>query len=85
MNMVDTQGLTGFLDGSIPDPPETKIIRMNDGFVNVVTNPLYQSYKRSDTLLKGWITRTLSEEVIGYLLRLMTSAEVWKALHESVV
>ena len=35
---------------------------------------------RSDRLVKGWLTATLSEEVLGIVVGLSTAAEVWNAL-----
>ena len=37
-------------------------------------------WRRSDRLVKGWLTTTLSEEVLGIVIGLSTAAEVWNAL-----
>lgn len=84
LNMVETHGFTRFLDGNIPPPPKTKYISLSDGSISIVPNLLYKSWKKSDRLLKGWITSTLSNEVIGFVLHSETSADVWTALHESI-
>ncbi|KAF8392129.1 hypothetical protein HHK36_022471 [Tetracentron sinense] len=46
----------------------------------VVANPEYIVWRQTDRLLRGWITGTLSEEVLGLVVGLDTSAEVWQAL-----
>ncbi|GKV46548.1 hypothetical protein SLEP1_g53521 [Rubroshorea leprosula] len=48
-----------------------------------VPNPTCISWRRSDRLLRGWITGTLSEEVLGIVVGLTTSREVWDALEEA--
>ena len=35
---------------------------------------------RSDRLVKGWLTATLSEEVLGIVIGLSTASKVWNAL-----
>ncbi|GLU17155.1 hypothetical protein SLE2022_335490 [Rubroshorea leprosula] len=50
-----------------------------------VPNPIYAAWRRSDHLLCGWITGTLSKEVLGIVVGLETSSEVWKALEDHFV
>lgn len=76
--MVETHGLTGFLDGTTHAPPKTKSTAMNDGSISTIPNPLYELWKRLDRLLNGRRTSTLSNEVRGHVLRLETSADIWK-------
>ncbi|ESR41525.1 hypothetical protein CICLE_v10013389mg, partial [Citrus x clementina] len=47
-----------------------------------VMNYDYIMWRRSDRLLRGWIVGTLSEEVLGLVVGIETSAAVWKALSE---
>lgn len=42
-----------------------------------MSNPDFELWKRSNTLLRGWIMGTLSEEVITYVVRLET---LWNTL-----
>ncbi|XP_075640273.1 uncharacterized protein LOC142612025 [Castanea sativa] len=43
-------------------------------------NPAFVKWQKSDRLVKGWLTATLSEEVLGIVVGLNTSVEVWNAL-----
>ncbi|KAF3772532.1 hypothetical protein EJ110_NYTH57686, partial [Nymphaea thermarum] len=51
-----------------------------DGTVEERVNPAYQAWRKSDCLLRGWITGTLAEEVMGTIIGLQTSKEVWNTL-----
>lgn len=42
------------------------------------SNPEFESRYRSDALLKGCITGTLTEEVLSCDVGLVTSAQVWQ-------
>ncbi|KAK2991664.1 hypothetical protein RJ640_028939 [Escallonia rubra] len=46
-------------------------------------SPQFCAWRKSDRLLCGWITGTLSEEVLGLVVGLGTSAEVWNTLIDS--
>lgn len=46
-------------------------------------NPDFQAWAKTDRLVKAWITSTLFEEVLGLAVGLVTSQEVWDALHTS--
>ncbi|KAF8391295.1 hypothetical protein HHK36_023597 [Tetracentron sinense] len=77
--------MMGFIDGEYPIPdcqitiPDTEVV---DG-KNVTVNPTYNLWRRSDRLLRGWITGTLSEEVLGMVVGLETASEVWNTLLNS--
>uniref|UniRef100_A0A5K0Y4A1 Retrotransposon gag domain-containing protein n=1 Tax=Nymphaea colorata TaxID=210225 RepID=A0A5K0Y4A1_9MAGN len=73
--MVESQNLYGFLTGDIPAPQETLIEGLKE-----VQNPTYIAWKKTDRLLRGWITSTLSESVLGQIVGLETSADIWKSL-----
>ena len=45
-----------------------------------IPNPEYLIWKRFYRLLQGWITGTLSEEVLRIVTSLTTSREVWNLL-----
>ncbi|KAF7134625.1 hypothetical protein RHSIM_Rhsim08G0105700 [Rhododendron simsii] len=74
--------MMGFIDGGYPMPKE-QITSNAEGATGVRNNPDYVQWRRSDRLLRGWITGTLSEEVLGLVVGLETFAEVWSALLES--
>lgn len=53
------------------------------GKTTTKSNPDYIAWRQSDRLLRGWITGTLSEEVLGLVVGFDTSADVWRALLDS--
>ncbi|KAF8390395.1 hypothetical protein HHK36_024921 [Tetracentron sinense] len=85
LGLIESQEMMGFIDGEYPIPdrqitiPDTEVV---DG-KNVTINPAYNLWRRSDRLLRGWITGTLSEEVLGMVVGLETASEVWNTLSNS--
>ncbi|OMO50392.1 hypothetical protein COLO4_38092, partial [Corchorus olitorius] len=77
--------MLGFLDGSIPVP--SRILPSAgdtvDGNPPQAINPRFSKWRKSDKLLRGWIIGTLSEETLGLVVGLDTSAEVWTALQDT--
>lgn len=49
----------------------------------ITMNPVYLAWQKSDRLLRGWITGTLSKETLGIGVRFDISDEVWKALKDT--
>ncbi|KAA8546621.1 hypothetical protein F0562_002640 [Nyssa sinensis] len=76
LNILESYDLQGFLNGEIFTPPET--IVTSDSAAQ--SNPAFLKWRRTDRLVKGWLTATLSEEVLGIVVGLGTAAEVWNAL-----
>ncbi|OMO87248.1 hypothetical protein COLO4_20725 [Corchorus olitorius] len=74
--------MVGFIDGSFAMPKTHVTISSDEGSVETI-NPDFTAWKRSDRLLRGWITGTLSEEVLGLVVGLDTSAAVWQAFSDS--
>lgn len=66
LNLIESVGFTGFLDGSIKELPKTVVVT-KPGLGQEVQNMEYLAWKRSDRLLKGWITSTLSKEIVNLL------------------
>ncbi|KAJ8629938.1 hypothetical protein MRB53_023261 [Persea americana] len=54
----------------------------SDGSGKILNLDLVSSTS-TDRLVKAWITRTLSEEVLGLAVRLKTAADVWRSLTEA--
>ncbi|KAF8408703.1 hypothetical protein HHK36_004767 [Tetracentron sinense] len=85
LGLIESQEMMGFIDGEYPIPdrqitiPDTEVV---DG-KNVTVNPAYNLWQRSDRLFRGWITGTLSEEVLGMVFELETASEVWNTLLNS--
>ncbi|GKV45069.1 hypothetical protein SLEP1_g52192 [Rubroshorea leprosula] len=83
--LIESQDMQGFLDGECV-MLVAKITPTNSTDAEgpkEVPNLVYISWRRSDHLLRGWITGTLSEEVLGIVVGLTTSREVWDALQEA--
>ncbi|OMO68813.1 hypothetical protein COLO4_29402 [Corchorus olitorius] len=74
--------MVGFIDGSFVMPKTHVTIFSDEGSVETI-NPDFTAWKQSDRLLHGWITGTLSKEVLGLVVGLDTSAAVWQALSDS--
>lgn len=72
MKMVDSHGFGCFLDGSIVAHPKTIIVLSLDNSIQVVLNPDYQLWNKSDWLLKGWISITLDDEILPFVDELST-------------
>ncbi|GLT92407.1 hypothetical protein SLE2022_102460 [Rubroshorea leprosula] len=65
--LIESQDMQGFLDGEyvMPAAKITPTDSTDAEGPKEVPNPAYISWRRSDRLLRGWITGTLSEEVLG--------------------
>ncbi|RWR75576.1 Zinc finger, CCCH-type [Cinnamomum micranthum f. kanehirae] len=82
MGLIESQDMVGFINGEYPAPPKTlpaaAILQTASA-----ANATFAAWRRSDSLLRGWITGTLSEEVLGLVVGLETSADVWQTLEGS--
>ncbi|OMO60890.1 hypothetical protein COLO4_33694 [Corchorus olitorius] len=85
MGLIQSQDMMGFVDGSLPIPEEYVEASLAEvaAVKDMVINPKYLAWRKSDCLLRAWITGTLSEETLGIVVELDTSAEVWKALFDA--
>lgn len=78
-SLLTSQKLLGFVDGRENQPPAT--ISVLAGTTSTeVPNPLYEAWLCTDHLVRSWLFGTLSEEVLGYVVGLSTSQEIWKTL-----
>lgn len=50
-----------------------------------IDNPEFTQWQRLDKLLKGWITSTLSREILYFVFGLETSHDLWQALKQNFV
>nr|POF03287.1 hypothetical protein CFP56_46105 [Quercus suber] len=76
LNILESYDLQGFITGETK-PPSQFIM---DAESNPHPNPAFVKWRKSDRLVKGWLTATISEEVLGIVVGLNTSVEVWNAL-----
>ncbi|KAL0345031.1 UNVERIFIED_CONTAM: hypothetical protein Sradi_4334400 [Sesamum radiatum] len=77
--LIQSQGLLGFIDGTIAPPPET-ISEAADATAAAVRNPDYDLWSRSDVLLKGWILCSLNDDIVYTVSAMKTSRDVWLEL-----
>uniref|UniRef100_A0A5K0ZKP2 Retrotransposon Copia-like N-terminal domain-containing protein n=1 Tax=Nymphaea colorata TaxID=210225 RepID=A0A5K0ZKP2_9MAGN len=71
--------MEGFLTGSTHVPP-SHIVDPADP-QQLISNPKFESWRRSDRLIiKGWIIGTSSENVLGLVVGLNSSQEIWSTL-----
>ncbi|KAF3781526.1 hypothetical protein EJ110_NYTH36755 [Nymphaea thermarum] len=76
--LIESQDMEGFLTGSTPAPPNS-IIDLADP-QKLISNLKFESWRRSDHLVKGWVTGTLSESVLGFVVGLNSSQKIWSTL-----
>ncbi|XP_076926214.1 uncharacterized protein LOC143589286 [Bidens hawaiensis] len=79
--LLDSYDMLGFIDGTIKKPQENNGSKAK---ADVSTfEAMYREWKRSDTLVKGWIYGSLSEDVMGTVVGLQTANDVWNKLKEN--
>lgn len=74
LNILESYDLQWFITGDI-EPPSPCL--QGD---SSQPNPLYFKWCKSDRLVKGWLTTTLSKDVLGIVVGLNTTSKVWHAL-----
>lgn len=80
MNLViQKYKLKKFLDGSYPCPPQFTNPRNQ---ANGIENSLYTDWMDEDASIIMWIHSTISDSVIPYFSRAITSYELWKNIEE---
>ncbi|XXG72814.1 hypothetical protein AAC387_Pa07g1825 [Persea americana] len=75
--LIESQDL---LDVIMADPPK-ETIESEKG--DILPNPKFLAWKKTDKLVKSWISGTLSEEALSLKVGLNTSKEVWKTLEDN--
>ncbi|CAN6207182.1 unnamed protein product [Urochloa humidicola] len=78
--VLSGQNLFGYLDGSFPEPPRTRT-EGADAAAKQVDNPVYPRWKQQDQLILGMLLSSMTEEILGQMISLTTSASVWRSLH----
>ncbi|KAJ9550796.1 hypothetical protein OSB04_014841 [Centaurea solstitialis] len=74
LNVVISQGLEGYLDGSKPQPPK---------FLSIDTTQVNQEYilwGRYNRLIMSWIYSSLSESMLTQIVAFNTAHEIWNSL-----
>jgi hypothetical protein len=76
--------LFGFIDGSLPCPPEELAVPVKDGTpASTIDNPKYSAWHQQDQSILSAIVFSLSEGVIGMVMMIPTSQEAWETLEAS--
>jgi hypothetical protein len=71
--------LFGFVDGSLPCPPEELAVPVKDGTpASTIDNPKYSAWHQQDQSILFAIVSSLSEGVIGMVMMIPTSQEAWE-------
>ncbi|KAK6152049.1 hypothetical protein DH2020_014684 [Rehmannia glutinosa] len=78
--LIQSQGLLGFIDGTIAPPPETVADPADGTAAAGVRNEDYDLWVRTDMLVKGWILCSLNDDVVYAVSMLRTSREIWMEL-----
>lgn len=81
-SLLSSQKLLGFVNGAVVSPPVTHRVVHETEEVEE-NNPLYEAWFCTDQLIRSWLFRTLSEEVLGSVHTLSTSREVWLSLADN--
>lgn len=79
-SFLSGQGLLGFVTGATPAPVSTLPVPHIEGHTNTVTNPDYESWHRSDQVVRAWLLGSLSEDILSEVVGALTSKEVWQSL-----
>ena len=79
VNILESYDLHGFITGEAKPPPQFVTTEESDSQSESL-NPSFIKWRKIDRLVKGWLTATLSEEVLGIVVGLDTAVKVWNAL-----
>lgn len=56
------------------------VVQLPNATEQMVTNPEFNDWMRTDKLIKGWIIGALHEEILRQVVGLETAADVWRVL-----
>ncbi|KAM5587239.1 hypothetical protein ABKV19_005928 [Rosa sericea] len=70
----------GYIDGSIPCPPQYKITK-ETGITPMVTEE-YKEWRKHDSAVMTLLASTLSYDALSFIVGSKTSKEVWSSLYE---
>nr|POF01661.1 hypothetical protein CFP56_74853 [Quercus suber] len=79
LNILESYDLQGFITGEAKLPPQFVTIEESNSQSESL-NPSFIKWRKIDRLVKGWLTATLSKEVLGIVVSPDTAIEVWNAL-----
>ncbi|XP_010473818.1 PREDICTED: uncharacterized protein LOC104753234 [Camelina sativa] len=80
-SFLRTQALLGFVNGAVKPPAEKIPIRNNNtGRTEDILNPDFESWSRSDQVVKAWLLGSMTENVLRLVVGSATAQEVWETL-----
>ncbi|KAI7734940.1 hypothetical protein M8C21_006731 [Ambrosia artemisiifolia] len=78
LSLIDKNDMSGFIDGTIKEPPMTYGAKTRAGALAFATT--HGQWKKSDTLVRKWILGSLSKDVRRTVDDLKTANDIWNAL-----
>lgn len=78
MCLVESHDMLSFIDGTFRNPKKNVDSKKKVDITAIEDK--YREWKRSDTLMKGWIFGSLCEDVMDIVIGLHTANDVWKKL-----
>ena len=79
LNILESYDLPGFITGEAKLPPQFVTIEESNSQSKSL-NPSFIKWRKTNHLVKGWLTATLSKEVLGIVAGLDIVVEFWNAL-----
>jgi hypothetical protein len=75
----------GFLDGSEKEPAKKMTVADADGKEQSVPNPDYTTWMARDQAVLGFLSNSLSPEVLGQVASHISAAPMWAAIEAMFV
>ncbi|XP_019100947.1 PREDICTED: uncharacterized protein LOC109132932 [Camelina sativa] len=76
-SFLRTQALLGIVNGAVQPPAEKILIRNNNnGRTEDVLNPDFESWSRSDQVVKAWLLGSMTENVLRLVVGSATAQEI---------
>lgn len=86
MGLIESQDMVGFINSELTLPDRRITVSSTDDATEKmgINNPRYLAWRCSIRLLHRWITGILSEEILGLVVGLDTTFDVWNTLTQAV-
>lgn len=79
--LIEGQDLIEFIDGSVEAPPNVIVEpERGNGVLTEIPTPQFKMWKRTNRLVKGWITSRLSISALSLVTDINTAKGVWDML-----
>lgn len=85
VGLLEGQDLIDFVDGSIEVPSRwINVPERDSGVLIEYPNPRFKDWRRTDRLVKGWITSRLTPSILTLITGIETTKGVWDALKSAL-